>query len=753
LFESGTTIGLSDYELVKRFAARRDEKDQGAEAAFAALVSRHGPMVFRVCRAVLGDRHEAEDAFQATFLVLASRARSIRSRDSVGSWLYGVALRVASRARSRAMRRKHHERRRAEMTETQVEDANASSTLDADLARLLHEEIAHLPEKFRAAVVLCYLEGLTHERAAGELGCPVGTIRSRLATARDRLKRRLTRQGIAPAIPPEWLALSLARVSESAPSTAVPGAVAECTIRGAMQVGLGKGALAGTVSAGAVALMEGVLANMMTTKLTIVAATLIVAGVVTAGAGVGVASYSSLGRDDGPAPTQASGPVLAQKAPQKEDAGAPPGPGPQSQPKGAFTLTQEARKDLQRRSEEEVKALIREYQEKEEAFRNAIPEARTAEARKALQDRRPNEASYAGALLQLAELDPGTPAAEEALIWIATHLVYGSMAERAKEMIVRDHILSDKLEPLFREVQNQMTGSKATEQLLREALVKNPDRTIRCLACYRLGHFLNGQASYVRLGRLFDPAQRKAAGAPIQKESWGYDYEARLNKLAPESLEQEAATLYERMIDEFGDIPLPHPFPRPTGDRLLPGRPVTFGDAARLYLHELRDLGIGRPAPEIEGGDLDGKPMRLGDYRGKVVLLYFCGPTQLSADGTGKPAQVTEAVRGVAVRHANEPIAVLGVATPSPGRAFERQAFAKLLQASGLPARFWWDQGPDEKPGPIQSAWNGRIDLYVIDSHGTIRYKHILVPELLEKAVTELLKERAGQEGRPRDKE
>ena len=170
-------------------------------------------------------------------------------------------------------------------------------------------------------------------------------------------------------------------------------------------------------------------------------------------------------------------------------------------------------------------------------------------------------------------------------------------------------------------------------------------------------------------------------------------------------------------------------------------------------MHELRDLGIGRPAPEIEGIDIDGKPMKLSDYRGKVVALYFCGPVQLSADGNGKPAHVTVSVREVALRHAKEPFALLGVATTSPGRALEREAFEKMLQASGLPARFWWDQGPGGKPGPIQTAWNGRIDLYVIDPQGTIRYKHILVPELLEKAVTELLKEGGGQEGRPREKD
>jgi RNA polymerase sigma factor (sigma-70 family) len=729
LFEAGTAAGLSDHELVGRFAARRGADDEAAEAAFAALVSRHGPMVLHVCRAVLGDRHEAEDAFQATFLVLASRARSIRSGDSVGSWLHGVALRVARRARSRALRRRHHERRRAEMAEQPINGEAGGASRDEDLARVLQEEIGRLPEKFRAAVVLCYLEGLTHEGAAGQLGCPVGTVRSRLAAARERLKRRLTRRGVASAAPVAWLASASARVPEAvSPGMTVPVALAEGTIRAAMQVGLGGGALAGVVSAEAVALWEGTMRSMTTMKLTLMATTILAAGLVTAG--VGVTAYSALGhRDDGSAPAREKG-----ASPQPEK-GAPP------RSSGTFGINEEARQELLRRAEAQVKALIREYQEKVDRFDKAYREAKTDEARKALEDGLPNPASYAGALLQLAEADPGTPAAEEALIWIATHLGWGSMVERAKEMIVRDHIRTNKLGPVLLRRINQ-AGSRATEQLLREALAKNPVRKIRGLACYQLGQFLEGQASYIRLGRMFDPGQRKAVEIPIQKESWGQDFEERLLKLDPASLEREAASFYERVIGEFADIPLPNPFPHPTGDQLLPGRPATYGDAARLDLHALRDLGIGRPAPEIEGVDLDGKPMRLSDYRGKVVALYFCGPTQLRSDGTGKPAPVTETVRGVALRHANEPFALLGIATSSPGRELERESFKRSLQASGLPARFWWDQGPDGKPGPIQTAWNGRIDLYLIDAQGVIRYKHILVPELLEKAVAGLLQER-----------
>ena len=211
--------------------------------------------------------------------------------------------------------------------------------------------------------------------------------------------------------------------------------------------------------------------------------------------------------------------------------------------------------------------------------------------------------------------------------------------------------------------------------------------------------------------------------------------------------------MYERVIQEFADIPLSNPPYPPTSYQLLPGRPKTYGDAARRYLHELRDLEIGRPAPEIEGVDLDGKPMKLSDYRGKVVALYFCGPGLLSVAGTGKPAPVTQSVRGVALRHANEPFVLLGVATPSPGPEIEREAFKRLLQASGLPARFWWDKGPEGKPGSILMDWNGRVDLYVIDTLGMIRYKHMLRPDLFEKAVTTLLKERGDEKGRPRGKD
>ena len=235
---------------------------------------------------LLGNRHEVEDAFQATFLVLAVRARSIRRRGSVASWLHGVALRVAASERSRAARRRRHERLRAAMTSSTTEDSESHPVLDREQTHIIQEEIGRLPEKYRAAVVLCYLEGLTHEMAAEHLGWPVGSVRSRLAWARERLRLRLTRRGIAPdALPFDRSGTS--KDAESAPSPAfVTTSLVDATVRGALRVGLGKGALAGIVSAEAIALMEGIVKSMTTAKLIFVTAAVLIAGLVTAGAGV-----------------------------------------------------------------------------------------------------------------------------------------------------------------------------------------------------------------------------------------------------------------------------------------------------------------------------------------------------------------------------------------------------------------------------------------------------------------------------------
>ena len=189
LLRHGTVTGLSDQQLLERFANDRDE------VAFAALVERHGAMVQRACRGILRDEHEAQDAFQAAFLLLARRAGRLWIRGSLAPWLHAVAWRVAIDARKAAARRRKHERRASVMAPVGVAGGTGG---DVELAAILHEEIGRLPFPYRAAVVVCDIEGRTHEEGARLLGWPIGTVKSRQARARARLARPVDSPRIGP---------------------------------------------------------------------------------------------------------------------------------------------------------------------------------------------------------------------------------------------------------------------------------------------------------------------------------------------------------------------------------------------------------------------------------------------------------------------------------------------------------------------------------------------------------------------------
>jgi RNA polymerase sigma factor (sigma-70 family) len=261
LFDVGTCAGMSDGELLEWFQTRRDAS---AERAFSVLVDRHGPMVLRTCRAILGDRTDAEDAFQVTFLVLARKAGSIRRRESVTGWLYGVAFRTASYARGSRARRRRHERAAAARTSERIE----AETPD-DLAALVHEEVARLPERLRAAVLLCEIDGLTSEEAARRLNCPVGTIKSRLSRARERLKQRL-----------EGRELALGSVYSS--SSGVPTRLIETTVGLVARPSNGTAKI--TITAALAAWETGVLRSLSMFNLKMAAASLLMIGFVTSGA-------------------------------------------------------------------------------------------------------------------------------------------------------------------------------------------------------------------------------------------------------------------------------------------------------------------------------------------------------------------------------------------------------------------------------------------------------------------------------------
>jgi RNA polymerase sigma factor (sigma-70 family) len=290
LYGLGVVGDLTDGQLLEWFVAGRGES---AEAGFAALVDRHGPMVLCVCRQVLGNAHDAEDAFQATFLVLARRAGSVRKRESLASWLYGIAQRAARRSQVDAARRRVHERRRAVMNP--IESSDPGNPDRSEGWPELHEEVDRLPEKYREPVVLCYLEGLTTEVAARRLGCAQGTVMSRLSRGRDRLRQRLTRRGLAPAV--GFLTVGL---SAEAASAAIPAALARPLLQAAMRIAAGS-TDAGMVPASVSGLTEGVLRMMVHSRLRGLVGTVLIVGVLTAGLGMLVYRTAGARPQDAPA--------------------------------------------------------------------------------------------------------------------------------------------------------------------------------------------------------------------------------------------------------------------------------------------------------------------------------------------------------------------------------------------------------------------------------------------------------------------
>jgi RNA polymerase sigma factor (sigma-70 family) len=290
LFNVGAIRELTDGQLLERFSAGPRE---AAELAFAALVERHGEMVLRVCRAQLDNRHDTDDAFQATFLVLVKKARTLWVRDSLGPWLHQVAFRTAACARSAAARRRKHERRFAEMA---VTEDRADEHGRSELENVLHAEITRLPECYRSAIVLCDLQGYTCDEAARRLKRPVGTVKCWRLRARKRLRNRLQRLGLVPSTGlGAVLTVKAAGVAEFRNS-------AEQTIRAAA-VDLFGSATAGEVSVSVRILVIGVLRIMAYSKLRTAAAAVFASVLLTAGLGAfawAVAEDSGKARDQGP---------------------------------------------------------------------------------------------------------------------------------------------------------------------------------------------------------------------------------------------------------------------------------------------------------------------------------------------------------------------------------------------------------------------------------------------------------------------
>jgi RNA polymerase sigma factor (sigma-70 family) len=335
-----------------------DYLDHQDAVALAALVQRHAPMVWGVCRRALANYYDAEDAFQATFLVLVRKAASIVPRGMVANWLYGVAQQTALKARATAARRRGREKQVAEMPDPGV----VEQEFWGDLQALLDEALSRLPDKYRVVLVLCDLEGKARKEAARELGWPEGTVAGRLARARALLAKRLARHG--PTVAGGALAAALSQ------GASAPAAVVSSTIQAASLLAAGPAVSSGLISAKVIALSEGVLKTMLVTKIKSAMAVVLVIGLVCGVAGTGLRH--------GPLAAQPAGPEAAAASPQGQE-GPPPAPpgraldGGLAFQQGPDTGTEQARyRALEKRVEElskEVERLRHELHQRDEVKR------------------------------------------------------------------------------------------------------------------------------------------------------------------------------------------------------------------------------------------------------------------------------------------------------------------------------------------------------------------------------------------------
>ncbi len=345
----------TDARLLDQYVRHRDE------SAFESLVRRHGPMVFGVCRRVLANDQDAEDAFQATFLVLVRKAASIGRPGALGPWLYGVAYRTALEAR-----RARAKRRAKEAMAVARPDAAAES--GEDLREVLDRELAALPERYRAAVILCDLQGKERKEAARELGCPEGTVASRLARGRSLLAKRLAPYGLATG--------ALAALSREA----VPAELVSSTVRAAALYGAGA---AGAVSANVLSLTERMVRVMLVAKLRVLAVVVLLIGVV--GTGAGWAYHH------GAAAAQPAQPGAAEKSELEEV-------------RGELKLLERSLQDARDQARLLHEKLNRMGQEREEVLYQGKPAAHWV---KLLQDRDPSYRKNAlQALGGIAKVDP-----------------------------------------------------------------------------------------------------------------------------------------------------------------------------------------------------------------------------------------------------------------------------------------------------------------------------------------------------------
>jgi RNA polymerase sigma factor (sigma-70 family) len=684
----------ADGPLLERFVRNRDEQ------AFTALVDRHGPMVLGVCRRILRDANDAEDAFQATFLVLAHKARSIGRPQALASWLYQIARRTAMRAQIR------RDRRRAQ--ESVLDDPPAPEAIEDlawhELRPALDEEVSRLPRKYRNAIVECYLQEKTYAEAARSLGLAAGTVSSRLARARDILRKRLVRRGLTLSS-----GLLVGILSQQALSAAVPGALRDITARAALRWAAGQLSLAGAATPAVATLTEEVLKAMFLTRLKIG----MVFALTLAFAGSAVYLYgSAVGHKQTPAPTKN---IVANAGERKAGSDRGPAADPQAEyealKKEYDVLSARANKELEEgqkgRTEAEQRSL------KKKLIEKYLPVIRRG----------------AGRFLALAQRYPKHPVAVDALMQVMNFNTDGPEPVRAAELLARDHLDNEKLLTMYVKRANEKSPTLVNEKILRAFADRGTRREIRGKATFTLARVLWTIAEWSRGLR---GTGRAAVEAYLLDEFPGAEpLVKQLRSRDPARLEAEAEALLKRVVRDYADVPY-----FALLDNVVGSRGKTLGEMARSDLEDLRRpaVALGKPAPEIDGEDADGKRFKLSDYRGKVVLLTFsgnwCVPCKAMYPGE----------RALVERLKGKPFAVLSVMTDK-----DRASLQQSIKDGEITWRCWWDGGMDpldHASGPICKKWRpwSFPTVYILDRNGVIRYKD-LRGEALDQAVEELLKE------------
>lgn len=725
LFSAGAIGSWSDAELLSRFT--RGKGEALAEAVFATLVDRHGPLVLGVCRRVTGDWHSADDAFQAVFLVLARKAHSVRLEpdDSLSRWLHGVSLRVARRVRA--------------VTAKQTLGARDFQGLDpidpsrhfdpceqADRRAEIDAEIARLPARQRSAVVLCDLEGLSREQAARRLRCPIGTLQSRLHRARERLRSGLARRGLAPST--ATLVEALGRPSKAA----MPSDLGKETAAAAARLSAG-GTLSGAAPAAVAGLAQFYLKSIIMKKLMTIAG-LIVLTLATTGGALGLAT----GQDDPPK-------TVAQGA-TKTKAQAPDPP-----------------------LAEQLDRLKAEYETAQRAYfslykGSTIPQENLAKAAEIA----PDYSAVVRRIDELAATDPKNPAGRDALIWVILNGLSGSdhgpqagEYSLAASRLIHKH--GDDPEAVRVGLSLDTAPSLHRDYLLLGFYASAKGREARGLARLALARYLQRKAMMAEYAHKTKTRPIYTHNDVVRADGTlytvtetqpdeDYAYHLHLKQCDASFLRDEAERLSEEVIAEYGDIPfvtardrqleslIERPDPqwngRPLDDegrraiKARLSRRQTLGQVAEAQLDDWRNLAVGKMAPEIEGVDLLGKPLKLSDYRGKVVAMVFwgawCGPC----------VRQIPHEKALVDRMKGRPFAMLGVNTDTlPETAL------KLMEAQGVTWPNWRDGEPGE--GPIAKLYHvrGYPTTFVIDADGKIRSK-ATQGEALDRLVESLVAER-----------